>query len=255
MNTSLNLNHEATEEYQKFAEEHLGFRFNNVGLFVTALTHRSYVNEHRKLHVEHNERLEFLGDAVLELVVSDYLFRNFHLPEGIMTALRSALVRTESIGEASERIGYAPLVRLSHGEKAGSERAHAVILADCFEAVIGATYIDQGEEVAKELIHKYIISKLPQVLETESWRDAKSYFQELVQHFYNVIPTYRTVAVEGPDHQREYTIALYVGETKIAEAKGLSKQDAQTICAREGVRQYKAKGMSLPVPGLDIHKN
>ena len=251
MKTGLNLNHEELEKYQSYAEEHLGFRFNDIGLLVTALTHRSYVNEHRKIHIEHNERLEFLGDAVLELVVSDYLFRNFNLPEGVMTALRSSLVRTEANSLAGQNLGYDSLIRLSHGEKAGSERAHAVILADCFEAVIGAVYIDQGESAARDLIYKFTISKLPQILEDESWRDAKSYFQELVQHFYNAIPTYHTLSVDGPDHCREYTIGLYVGETKIAEAKGPSKQEAQTICAREGIRQYKAKGMSLPIAGMN----
>ena len=125
------------EEYQKFAEEKLGFRFNDINLLVIALTHRSYVNEHKSAH-EHNERLEFLGDAVLELVSSDFLYRNYDYPEGVMTALRAALVRTESIGDAGKELGYEPLVRLSKGEEHGSERAHDVILADCFEAVIGA---------------------------------------------------------------------------------------------------------------------
>ena len=142
--------------YQEFAKEKLGFSFKDINLLVTALTHRSYVNEHKTTH-EHNERLEFLGDAVLELVSSDFLYRNYDEPEGIMTALRAALVRTESIGAAGKELGYEPLVRLSRGEKQGSERAHEVILADCFEAVIGAIYLDQGYEAAKEFISKHIL--------------------------------------------------------------------------------------------------
>ena len=139
-----------TNKYQEFAKEKLGFEFNDINLLVVALTHRSYVNEHKSAH-EHNERLEFLGDAVLELVSSDFLYRKYDYPEGVMTALRAALVRTESIGQAGVELGYEPLVRLSKGEKHGSERAHDSILADCFEAVIGAIYLDQGYERAKNL--------------------------------------------------------------------------------------------------------
>lgn len=163
-----------TEEYQNFAREKLGFEFKDINLLVTALTHRSYVNEHRESVKEHNERLEFLGDAVLELVSSDFLYRNYDEPEGIMTAWRSALVRTESIGAAGEELGYGPLVRLSKGEKHGSDRAHAVILADCFEAVIGAIYLDQGYDAAREFIAKHILVKIDKILEDGSWRDRKS---------------------------------------------------------------------------------
>ena len=150
--------------YVEFAKNKLGFEFNNIDLLVTALTHRSYVNEHKNAH-EHNERLEFLGDAVLELVSSDFLYRNYNEPEGIMTAVRAALVRTESIGAAGHELGYAPLVRMSKGERMGSERAHDVILADCFEAVIGAIYLDQGYERAREFIDKHILVKIDTVLE------------------------------------------------------------------------------------------
>ncbi|MBQ6394003.1 ribonuclease III [Candidatus Saccharibacteria bacterium] len=241
------LNNEQIEEYQKFAEDKLGFRYHNIDLLITALTHRSYVNEHKKSNAEHNERLEFLGDAVLEVVVSDYLYRHFNQSEGVMTALRSALVRTESIGAAGEELGYAPLVRLSRGEKAGSERAHAVIFADCFEAIIGSIYLDQGYRAACKFIHRNIICKLPHVLEEETWRDPKSYFQELAQHYEGVIPTYRTVGVEGPDHNREYHIALYVGDTKIAEGVGHSKQDAQVIAAQKALAIYRLAGRRFPL--------
>ena len=226
------------EEYQKFAEEKLGFRFHEPQLLMTALTHRSYVNEHKSAH-EHNERLEFLGDAVLELVSSDFLFRNYDYPEGIMTAVRAALVRTESICEAGKELGYEPLVRLSKGEEHGSERAHDSILADCFEAVIGAIYLDQGYEAAREFIAKHILSKIDTVLEEGSWRDPKSYVQELAQKIDGVTPVYRTLKEEGPDHDKKFTVGIYVGSTLKGTGEGHSKQEAQTAAAREGVKKYR----------------
>ena len=242
-----NLNREQIESYQKFAKEKLGFSFNNIHLLITALTHRSYVNEHRRSGAEHNERLEFLGDAILEMVVSDYLYRNFNQPEGVMTALRAALVRTEANCASGEKLGYAPLVRLSRGQRLGTERAYAGILADCFEAVIGAIYLDQGYDRASSFIYKHVISKMPEILEEETWRDPKSYFQELCQHFQGIIPSYRTVEVAGPDHARIYTIALYTGEEEVARATAQSKQEAQTLAARDAIRKYKKRGWALPI--------
>lgn len=224
--------------YEEFAKEKLGFSFNNINLLVTALTHRSYVNEHRKAH-EHNERLEFLGDAVLELVSSDFLYQNYNEPEGIMTAVRAALVRTESIGDAGKALGYAPLVRMSKGEMMGTERAHDSILADCFEAVIGAIYLDQGYEVAREFIAKYILVKINTILEEKSWRDPKSYVQELAQKIDGETPVYKTIKEEGPDHDKVFTVGVYVGETLKGTGTGHSKQEAQTEAAREGVKMYK----------------
>ncbi len=224
--------------YKEFAKEKLGFEFNDINLLVTALTHRSYVNEHRKTH-EHNERLEFLGDAVLELVSSDFLYQNYNEPEGIMTAVRAALVRTESIGDAGKELGYAPLVRMSKGEKMGSERAHDSILADCFEAVIGAIYLDQGYNAAQDFIAKHILVKINTVLEEESWRDPKSYVQELAQKIDGETPIYRTMKEEGPDHNKMFTVGVYVGEALKGVGTGHSKQEAQTEAAREGVKKYK----------------
>ena len=227
--------------YQEFAKEKLGFSFSDPSLLVTALTHRSYVNEHKSAH-EHNERLEFLGDAVLELVSSDFLFRNYDYPEGVMTALRAALVRTESIGEAGLKLGYEPLVRLSKGEKQGSERAHEVIMADCFEAVIGAIYLDQGYEAAREFIDKHILVKIEGILEEGSWRDPKSYVQELAQKIDGVTPIYRTLKEEGPDHDKVFTVGVYVGDALMGTGSGHSKQEAQTAAAREGVKKYRERG-------------
>lgn len=227
-----------TGAYQEFAKNKLGFEFNDINLLVTALTHRSYVNEHRTAH-EHNERLEFLGDAILELVSSDFLYRNYHEPEGVMTAVRAALVRTESICEAGKELGYEPLIRMSHGEKNGTERAHDVIIADCFEAVIGATYLDQGYETAREIIAEHILTKAEKIFREESWRDPKSYVQELAQKIDGITPEYRTLNEEGPDHARIFTVAVYAGGKKLGTGTGHSKQEAQTEAAREGVKYYK----------------
>ena len=230
-----------TTPYQAFAKEKLGFEFDDINLLVTALTHRSYVNEHKDSVHEHNERLEFLGDAILEMVSSDFLYRNYNEPEGIMTSWRAALVRTESIGAAGKELGYEPLVRLSKGEKHGSDRAHDVILADCFEAVIGAIYLDKGYEEAKNFIYKHILNKIDTILEEGSWRDPKSYIQELAQKSDGVTPVYRTMKEEGPDHDKTFTVGVYVGEQLKGVGAGHSKQEAQTNAAREGVKKYKSE--------------
>lgn len=227
---------EDIQAYQDFAKEKLGFEFHDVWLLITALTHRSYSNEHRNYNIAHNERLEFLGDAILELVVSDFLFFNYDEPEGVMTAWRSALVRTESIGQAGKDLSYAPLVRLSHGEKQNSNRAHDVIMADCFEAVIGAIYADQGYAEAKKFIEKHILVKMDQILEEGTWRDPKSYYQEMVQHLTGGTPNYRTIKEEGPDHDRTFTVGLYVGRDLVGVGIGHSKQEAQGIAARKALK-------------------
>ena len=238
------------ETYSKFAEDKMGIKFHDVTLFITALTHRSYVNEHKKYTVEHNERLEFLGDAILELVVSDFLYQNFYEPEGIMTAWRSALVRTESIGAASHKIGYISLIRLSKGEKLGSSRTHASIIADCFEAVTGAIYLDQGFAAAKDFIYKHIICKMDEIILSESWRDAKSYLQELAQKFENSTPQYHVIKEEGPDHDRLFTINVVVAGHIRGTGTGHSKQEAQSAAASEGIKYYKKQTKdNIPITG------
>jgi ribonuclease-3 len=173
------------------------------------------------------------------MVSSDFLYRNYNEPEGIMTSWRAALVRTESIGAAGKELGYEPLVRLSKGEKHGSDRAHDVILADCFEAVIGAIYLDKGYEAAKDFIYKHILNKIDVILEDGSWRDPKSYLQELAQKADGVTPLYRTMKEEGPDHDKTFTVGVYVGDKLKGVGTGHSKQEAQTAAAREGVKEYK----------------
>ena len=227
------------QPYQDWAKEKLGYHFDNVELLITALTHRSYINEHKKSASEHNERLEFLGDAVLELVTTDFLFKNYNKPEGILTAWRSALVRTESIGAAGDRLGYEKLIRMSRGEKQGSRRARQQILANAFEATTGAIYLDKGYEAAKKYITDNILSTLPQILDEESWRDPKSYLQELSQAKDGYTPVYKVLDENGPDHDKTFTLGVFVGEKQMGQGEGPSKQIAQQEAARDAIKKYK----------------
>ena len=233
------MNKEQFDAYIAFAKEKLHLEFSNINLLITALTHRSYVNEHKKTVTEHKERLEFLGDAVLELVTSDFLFKNYDQPEGIMTSWRAALVNTEANAAAGEALGYGPLVRLSKGEKNGSDRAHHVIMADCYEAIIGAIYLDKGYKAAEKFIYENSLVKIDEVLESESWRDAKSYLQELAQHIDGVTPIYRVMKEEGPDHDKSFTLGVFINDHLKATAVGHSKQEAQVKAASEAIRKYK----------------
>lgn len=226
--------------YQQFAREKLGFEYENIDLLITALTHRSYVNEHRKSVHEHNERLEFLGDAVLELVVTDYLFKNYAEPEGILTSWRAALVRTESISEAGQKLGYEPLVRMSRGEKNGSTRARHQILANAFEALIGSIYLERGYEDAENFIQKHILSKLEAILQSGSWRDPKSHLQEVAQRIDGFTPLYKVLEEVGPDHDKVFTLGVYVGTKLMGKGTGPSKQMAQQQAARAALSTYEA---------------
>lgn len=227
-----------TAPYQDFAREKLGFEFSNIDLLVTALTHRSYVNEHRKSVSEHNERLEFLGDAVLELVVTDFLFNTYQEPEGILTSWRAALVRTESIGDAGQKLGYEPLVRMSRGEKQGSERARLQILANAFEALIGAIYLERGYADAEVFIKKHITAKLQGILDAGSWRDPKSHLQEVMQRTDSVTPRYVVLEEVGPDHDKVFTLGVYAGSRLVSKGVGPSKQSAQQEAAKAALKEY-----------------
>lgn len=226
--------------YQEFAREKLGFEYKNIDYLVTALTHRSYVNEHRKSVSEHNERLEFLGDAVLELVVTDYLYKNYSEPEGILTSWRAALVNTDSIGAAGDSLGYESLIRMSRGEKKGSERARQQILANAFEALIGSIYLERGYEDAAEFVNKHILSKLEGIVQTGSWRDPKSHLQEVSQRIDGATPVYRVLDEVGPDHDKVFTLGVFVGDKKMGEGEGPSKQFAQQQAARAALEAYAA---------------
>jgi ribonuclease-3 len=228
-----------TSAYQAFAKDKLGVMFNDVELLVTAFTHRSYLNEHRKSVSQHNERLEFLGDAVLELVVTEYLYGNYDDPEGVLTNWRSSLVRTESISAAADKNGFEPLLRLSRGEKRGSERARMQILANSYEAVVGALYLDQGYDAAQQFIHASIISTFEDILESGSWEDPKSKLQEVAQARETATPIYKVVNEEGPDHDKVFTVGVYVDGKLKGQGTGPSKQTAQQKAAAAALKQYQ----------------
>lgn len=230
-----------TTKYQAFAETHLG-GFADIGLLVTAFTHRSYINEHRKTAQEHNERLEFLGDAVLELVVTEHLYNNFKEPEGILTNWRSALVRTESIAAAAEREGFEDMLRLSRGEKrANSPRAREQILANSYEAVIGAVYLEKGYDAAKEFIDRTLLPTLPQILSSGAWLDPKSRLQEVVQSKEGFTPVYKVLSEDGPDHDKIFKIGVYIDGQLKGEGEGPSKQSAQVAAANAALAAYEPR--------------
>ncbi len=226
-----------TTKYQAFADQQFG-GFSDLELLITAFTHRSYLNEHKATAKGHNERLEFLGDAVLELVVTEHLYNNFEEPEGILTNWRSALVRTESISAAADREGFEPLLRLSRGEKRGSERARQQILANCYEAVIGALYIDKGYEAVKDYIDRTLLPTLKEVLQNGSWLDPKSKLQELVQSRDGFTPIYKVMQEDGPDHDKMFIVGVYVNDELKGQGEGPSKQTAQVTAAAEALRAY-----------------
>jgi len=225
--------------YTLFAQDKLGIAFKNPELLVTAFTHRSYVNEHRKTAHEHNERLEFLGDAVLELVVTEFLYNNYAEPEGILTNWRSALVRTESISAAATRFEFEPLLRLSRGEKRGTDRARAQILANCYEAVVGALYLDQGYDVTKRFIEHSLVVTFTEILKTGSWQDPKSQLQELVQSRDGFTPVYKVISEEGPDHDKVFTVGVFVNNELKGQGVGPSKQAGQVVAAQAALESYK----------------
>jgi ribonuclease III len=226
--------------YTDFAQKVLGVVFDDIQLLVTAFTHRSYLNEHKKTVSEHNERLEFLGDAVLELVVTEYLYNNFSEPEGILTNWRSSLVRTESIGAAAAKFGYEPLLRLSRGEKHGTDRARAQILANSYEAVIGALYLDKGYGAAKSFITKSILVTFKEILKTGSWMDPKSHLQEVAQSREGSTPLYKVLNEEGPDHEKIFTVGVFVNGKLKGTGIGPSKQAGQQKAAEVALASYEA---------------
>jgi len=225
-------------KYQDFAQKVLGITFDNIELLVTAFTHRSYLNEHKKTATEHNERLEFLGDAVLELVVTEYLYTNFSEPEGILTNWRSSLVRTESISAAAAKFEFEPLLRLSRGERRGTERARAQILANSYEAVVGAIYLDKGYGAAKSFITKSILVTFKQILKTGSWLDAKSHLQEVAQSKEGATPVYKVLSEEGPDHEKTFTVGVFVNGQLKGTGQGPSKQTGQQKAAEAALDTY-----------------
>lgn len=220
----------------------MNISFNDPSLLERAFTHRSYLNEAGNEELLHNERLEFLGDAVLELVVTQYLFAEYpHRPEGELTAIRAALVNTQMIGQAGRENHLNDFLRLSKGEAKDTGRARLFILANTYEAVIGAIYLDQGFESAYTFVENTILDKAAEIVENNLWQDAKSLFQEQAQAKVGITPTYETLSENGPDHDKVFTVGVFLENEKVAEGAGKSKQDAEQEAAREGL---EAKGWS-----------
>ncbi len=214
----------------------LGFTFKDKQNLLTAITHRSYLNEHREATQDHNERLEFLGDAVLELVVTDFLFHKYgDKPEGDLTSIRSALVNTISLADASTKLGVNDYLLMSKGESKDVGRARQYILANAFEAFIGALYVDQGYEVAQQFVAEQLFKKTEEIVEKKLWQDGKSRFQELAQEHSSLTPTYTTLSQEGPDHDRVFTVGVFLGKEKIGEGKGRAKQEAEQEAALSAI--------------------
>jgi ribonuclease-3 len=218
-------------DFSGFAAK-LGFAFKDLDLLIEALTHRSYLNEHRTAG-SHNERLEFLGDAVLELATTRFLFDRFpNKPEGDLTAYRAALVNTNSIAEVAEGLGVNDMLLLSKGERKDTGRARQIILANAFEAILGAIYLDQGYEAAEGFLAAHLYPKIDGVIATRAYQDAKSAFQEKAQERKGITPTYKTLAEEGPDHDKQFTVGVFVGGEEIARGDGKSKQEAEQAAAQ-----------------------
>ncbi len=213
----------------------LGLSFKNLELFEEAFTHRSYLNEHKSAKA-HNERLEFLGDAVLELSSTNFLFHKFpEKTEGDLTAYRAALVNTYSLAELADSLGINDMLLLSKGEKRDTGRARQIILANAFEALVGALYLDQGYEASDAFLTKHLYPKLEGIIANRSYQDAKSRFQEVAQDKKGTTPSYKTIREDGPDHDREFTVGVFIGEKEIARGIGKSKQEAEQKAAQAGL--------------------
>ena len=222
-------------DFSKF-EERVGFVFKDKELIERAFTHRSFLNENRSTDRKHNERLEFLGDAVLELVITDFLYNKYpERPEGELTAFRASLVNTQSISASATELGMNDFLLLSRGESKDTGRARAYILANAFEAFIGALYLDQGYDAAQKFLADTLFPKIDTIVEKRLWQDAKSFFQEKAQEEHGVTPTYELVDEAGPDHDKKFIVAVLIADKRIAQGEGKSKQEAEQEAARKGL--------------------
>ncbi len=218
-------------------ESRLGHTFSDKTLLLQALTHRSYLNEHSDWPHDHNERLEFLGDAVLELIVTEHLYRQFPNPEGDLTNWRAALVNAKTLANISRALAFEDFLLLSKGEARDKDtKARMYILANAIEAIIGAIYLDGGMEAATRFVHAHILTHLQNILDLELYVDAKSKFQETAQEMLGVTPSYKVLEEQGPDHQKEFTVGVFLGKDLVAVGRGTSKQEAQLAAAEEALR-------------------
>ncbi|NLZ24792.1 ribonuclease III [Candidatus Dojkabacteria bacterium] len=222
-------------------QEIIGISFNNPLLLKTALTHCSYINEHKSTN-EHNERLEFLGDAVLELIVSDYLFREYpKRPEGELTSFRAALVRTESLAHTAKELNIGKYLLLSKGEERTGGREKEYLLANAYEAIIGAIYLDQGYSESKHFVLNSLTGKLSNIIKKRLDIDSKTKIQEISQEKYKITPVYEVISEVGPDHEKTFTVVVKIDEKIIGEGIGPSKQKAEEMAAAEGLQYLEKK--------------
>ncbi len=220
----------------KRLSQKLNIEFNDINILIKAFTHRSFLNENRNSGLEHNERLEFLGDAVLELSVTDFLFKKFpKKPEGEMTSLRSALVNAITLSKVAESLGLNEFLLLSKGEAKDEGRARQYILANVIEALIGAIYLDRGYDIAREFIDKNVHVLIDEVIEYKKFIDSKSLFQEMAQEHMSITPRYDLIKESGPDHNKIFTVGVFLGDIHIATGEGKSKQEAETQAAYKGL--------------------
>jgi ribonuclease III len=218
-------------------EKKLGLKFKNKDLLIQAFCHRSFLNENPQFHLSHNERLEFLGDAVLELVVTHYLYQTYpEKSEGELTNWRAALVNAKMLGSVAKGLGFNDFLLLSKGEAKEIGKARQYILANTFEALIGAIFLDQGYEVCREFIKKYLIVKLPEIIEKGLFKDAKSRLQEEAQERLGITPTYKVLEEWGPDHAKHFIVGVFLGEELITKGQGSSKQEAEEEAAKAALK-------------------
>jgi ribonuclease-3 len=218
-------------------EKVIGIEFNNKDLLQQAFVHRSYLNENPDFYLKDNERLEFLGDAVLEMAVTGYLYRNYPNPEGELTNWRAALVNAKMLAKIADRLGMNNYLLLSRGEAKDTGRARRYILANAFEALIGAIYLDQGYEKAGQFIEKEILKELPQIIKQKLYRDPKSRFQEEAQDRVGITPVYEVIKEWGPDHAKNFIVGVYLNQELIAKGQGASKQEAQEKAAEAALKK------------------
>ena len=229
-------------------QEKLGIKFKHPDYLVQAFVHRSYLNEHHDFLLSHNERLEFLGDAVLELIVTEYLFTEYGNPEGELTNWRAALVNAKMLASIAYEIGMEEYLFLSHGEaKDVGTKARDYIMANAIEALIGAIYLDRGYEMSQQFIARWVLSKLPYVLENGLYMDAKSRLQESAQEILGTTPSYKVLQEEGPDHIKSFKIGVYLGNAMIATGEGTSKQEGQTEAAEAALKIKGWKGPKVNI--------
>lgn len=220
-------------------EKTVGVKFKNNNLVIQSVVHRSYLNEHPNFELPHNERLEFLGDAVLEIIVTEYLFQKFpDTPEGDLTNWRASLVNAKMLATVAGKIGLEKYLFLSKGEsKDANSKARQYILANAVEALIGAIYLDQGIEPAQKFVMEFIVSNLDNILDKQLYLDPKSKFQEKSQEIYSITPHYKVLSESGPDHAKIFEVGLYLGHEVVAKGKGSSKQEAQVDAAAKGLKK------------------